>query len=244
MTDPKRYANERIAVLWDSSRCIHTARCLRALPEVFDVGRRPWIAVDAAGPDAVAAAVERCPTGALRHERADGVREQPRRPTLIRPVPDGPLAFTGDIRVEGPDGELLAHESRLTLCRCGLTRNQPFCDNSHRQARWVSGPDQPPAKPVPAPEPAAAEAPTLVTARRDKSLRVTGDLRIWSSATRSAMPAGEAILCRCGRSRHKPFCDGSHRDAGFRSRPAEAPHERLRATSPGAFTPNPGVPAA
>ena len=37
------YENDAIRVHWDSIRCIHVGICLRALPQVFDTGRRPWV---------------------------------------------------------------------------------------------------------------------------------------------------------------------------------------------------------
>ena len=68
----RTYTTDRIAVHWDSQRCIHTGMCLRSLPEVFDTSNRPWVTVDGADADAVAAAIEKCPSGALRYERLDG----------------------------------------------------------------------------------------------------------------------------------------------------------------------------
>ena len=32
----RSYETDRIRVYWDSSKCIHTARCINALPQVFD----------------------------------------------------------------------------------------------------------------------------------------------------------------------------------------------------------------
>ena len=66
--------------------------CLRTLPSVFDVRRRPWVDLQGADASAVSDAVARCPTGALRYERLDGAKgERPRRPTLLWPIEDGPL---------------------------------------------------------------------------------------------------------------------------------------------------------
>jgi CDGSH-type Zn-finger protein/uncharacterized Fe-S cluster protein YjdI len=243
MPHRRTYETDAIRVHWDSARCIHTGRCLQALPEVFDTGRRPWVDVGAAGADAVADAVERCPTGALRYERLDGApQERPERPTVVVPIEDGPLLMLGDLDVRGPDGELLAREARLTLCRCGMSRNQPFCDNSHLRRAWRSGPTGEPARPLPPAPAEPGEEATTVVARRDASLDVRGPLRIHHSDGRPMAEASRAVLCRCGQSRNKPFCDGSHEDAGFRTRDPEAPRDRLEAETPAAFTPNPRVP--
>jgi CDGSH-type Zn-finger protein/uncharacterized Fe-S cluster protein YjdI len=238
----RTYETEAIRVAWDSLRCIHTGICLRTLPAVFDVRRRPWVDLGAGEADAVAAAVSRCPTGALRYERLDGAEEErPRHPTLVLPMEDGPLLMVGDLDVRGPDGEVITHETRLALCRCGLTRNQPFCDNSHRRRKWKSGQSNAPLRPQPPPQTADAQ-PTTVVARRNASLEVRGDLRIYLPNGGPMVPAGRVLLCRCGQSANKPFCDSSHHRVGFRTRPAETPRDRLEAESPAAFPENPHVP--
>jgi CDGSH-type Zn-finger protein/uncharacterized Fe-S cluster protein YjdI len=239
----RTYETDAIRVHWDSSRCIHTGLCLQALPSVFDLRRRPWVDLRGAEADAVADAVQRCPTGALRYERLDGAAgETPRRPTVVVPVEDGPLLMVGDLDVRGPDLETITHETRLTLCRCGLSHNQPFCDNSHRRRNWTSGPSAGPRQPPPAPPEHARNEPTTVVAHRDASLEVRGQLRIYHSDGRAMVDAGRVLLCRCGQSANKPFCDSSHARVGFRSRPAETSRDRLEAETPAAFPPNPRVP--
>jgi CDGSH-type Zn-finger protein/uncharacterized Fe-S cluster protein YjdI len=239
----RSYANESIVVHWDSARCIHTGICLRTLPSVFDTGRKPWVDIDAAGADAVADAVERCPTGALRYERRDGApAEEPHRPTVVMPIEDGPLLLTGDLDVRRPDGSEIAHETRLTLCRCGMTHNQPFCDNSHLRRHWQSGPDHPPPDDRSEPDAEAAGRATRIVPRENGPLELEGHLRI---CDRGGEPLGDlprTLLCRCGRSADKPYCDGSHNPGAFRSRDPAAPRERLEAETPAAFTPNPRVP--
>jgi CDGSH-type Zn-finger protein len=45
----------------------------------------------------------------------------------------------GDLEVHDEEGRTIATEPRLTLCRCGGTRNAPFCDNSHLARSFRSG---------------------------------------------------------------------------------------------------------
>jgi|SRR5215211_4485472 len=234
----RTYSTDRITVRWDSTRCIHTARCLNALPRVFDVQARPWVDVDGADPDAIGEAVRTCPTGALRFERLDGgARDEPRRPTVAVPIPDGPLLVMGDVCVEGPDGELLADDPRLTLCRCGRTRNQPFCDNSHLMAGFRSRKFEPRSEAGERPAQAEEESRTVVTATRDGSLHFQGRVVVMTQQGDVLADADDLWLCRCGRSQSKPFCDLSHRGE-FESRLVHVEPARSQAESPAAFEPN------
>ncbi len=118
-------------VFWEPQLCIHTARCLMALPEVFNANRRPWVKIDGASPDHIAAAVMGCPSGALRFERLDGgMQELGSETTRIEALPDGPLYVQGKLEIQDTDGNL-RRATRAALCRCGRSGNKPYCDNSH-----------------------------------------------------------------------------------------------------------------
>ena len=65
------YTTRDITVTFDPTKCRHTGKCVRGLPEVFDIRRKRWIAPEAAPAGEVAAQVERCPTGALQYTRPE-----------------------------------------------------------------------------------------------------------------------------------------------------------------------------
>lgn len=143
----RTYENEVIRVIWDPTRCIHVGRCVRGLQAVFDPEKRPWVDVDNADADAIAATVERCPSGALAYERLDDgpAEELPEVPIII-PRTNGPLMVTGTVSVQTAGGEVFEQAGRMTLCRCGASKNQPFCDNSHREIRFRDNPRVVPAQ--------------------------------------------------------------------------------------------------
>jgi len=129
----RTYEDEHLRILWDSSFCIHSARCIQAGNGTFDPQRRPWVDMSQADIDTIVSAIEACPTGALRYERLDGgVEEHTPATTTIVPFPHGPLFVRGEVEVRDRHGEMFVASPRVALCRCGHSENQPFCDLSHR----------------------------------------------------------------------------------------------------------------
>lgn len=64
-----------------------------------------------------------------------------------------------------------------------------------------------------------SEAQVVIKVRDNGPYKVTGPVRIVDADGNAweLPPEGAVVLCRCGRSRTKPFCDSSHRTAGFES---------------------------
>ena len=61
---------------------------------------------------------------------------------------------------------------------------------------------------------------TKITVRNNGSLRIEGDEFIICDASGNAFDlAGRTAisLCRCGQSKDKPFCDGTHKECSFSS---------------------------
>ncbi len=121
----RRYSGEAVDITYNLKRCIHAAECVRRLSEVFNTQRRPWITADGASADQIAATVEHCPSGALHYERKDGGGERTPRTNHIVIWHNGPLQFSGDLRIEGAAVDV-QDETRAALCRCGASHNKPF----------------------------------------------------------------------------------------------------------------------
>jgi len=137
----RTYETDEIIIYWDSSRCIHTGFCLRALPEVFDTSQRPWVQPEDHAGEEIANAIEQCPTGALKYEWKDGRGTPAEAAVRIVPAPNGPLFVRGPVSVETRSGNVLANEERIALCRCGASQNQPFCDLSHKSVGFRDNPN-------------------------------------------------------------------------------------------------------
>lgn len=112
--------------------CAHAAVCTDNLPRVFDVTKPRWIDPDAAPPGDIAGVVGRCPSGALAYAMGDD--PEPVEPHLepgIRCSRGASYVVTGGVEIVGADGRSYERRERVTLCRCGASRNKPFCDGSH-----------------------------------------------------------------------------------------------------------------
>jgi uncharacterized Fe-S cluster protein YjdI len=66
----KEYQAGDVTVLWQADKCIHSANCVRNLPNVFQPKEKPWIKIDQANTEDIVSVVEHCPSGALSIKRA------------------------------------------------------------------------------------------------------------------------------------------------------------------------------
>ena len=127
------YEGDGIVVTFDPTICIHSAVCLRTLPQVFDLSQHRWIQPEKADSAEVAAAVAACPSGALQARRLGErapVAAAPKGEVAVRVSPNGPLIVRGAVTVEKENGDVVEKPS-CAFCRCGGTRNAPFCDGTH-----------------------------------------------------------------------------------------------------------------
>ncbi len=214
MSKIREYQGDGIVVQYDIKRCIHAAECVRGLPAVFDVEKRPWIQPQHAATENLVEVIERCPTGALQYSRVDEIVEEVPTTNVILPMADGPLYVTGDITINLPDGTT-THETRLALCRCGASENKPFCDNAHKKIEFqakagvLTGNDADTAVSTP--------NPLTINPLQNGPCLLTGNFEIHDSQGKKVFSGEKAALCRCGGSQNKPFCDGQHNKIGFSS---------------------------
>ncbi len=204
----------------------------------------------------------------------------------IKPIENGPLAVTDPPQLRHQNGTEIETGARAFLCRCGLSKNKPFCDGTHKEGGFSSAPDhsklrnteitysgevegqqvtvaytpvlcshagecqkraasvfKPKEKPWVQPEEGRlAEIMDVMAHCPSGALRVSvgeidphhltrGECEItvephgpyWVKnvgleAEFNGVGASETkyVLCRCGLSKNKPFCDGSHYDQGWR----------------------------
>lgn len=129
------YRGAAIVVSFNRLQCSASERCAKALPLVFRDGEKPWIQPDRADADIIIEVVRRCPSGALRY-----TRHGQSGPTDVN-APSIHIARNGPYEVQGFDletenwSEGASHE-RFTLCRCGGSKNKPFCDGTHRSIKF------------------------------------------------------------------------------------------------------------
>jgi CDGSH-type Zn-finger protein/uncharacterized Fe-S cluster protein YjdI len=202
---------KEVVVRFEAQRCIHSRHCVLDRPDVFVPNvKGEWIHPDRATPAELLELAHNCPSGAIRCEAADGTAlESAPSVNTVRIRENGPIAVRAPIQMQGR-----AVGFRLTLCRCGASAHKPYCDGSHASAQFVASGEVAAAESKPL---AQRDGPLTVEPVQDGPLHVTGNLEVVTGTGKTVNRVTETWLCRCGHSKNKPYCDGSHRGAGFRS---------------------------
>jgi CDGSH-type Zn-finger protein/uncharacterized Fe-S cluster protein YjdI len=200
-----------LTLIYEGKKCIHARFCVTGAPDVFlanVVG--PWIKPDAIDADSLVEIAHACPSGAIRYKRKDGKHDESAPPVnLIAVRESGPYAVRADIHLDD-----YASFYRATLCRCGASKNKPFCDGSHHEVAFSATGEPPTGSTDMLP---VRNGVLSIEPQTDGPLQVRGNLEIVSGTGRVVARLTQARLCRCGGSATKPFCDGTHARIGFKS---------------------------
>ena len=216
MSDKQKfsYPGEQAEVHWDGQLCIHYGDCGRAEGKLFVGGRQPWCQPDLAENNEIRNVITRCPTGALTAVfKGETWEETPASINTLSISQDGPLYISGDISIQGGTDDIPGRRVRAALCRCGLSANTPYCDNSHTEGGFKDSGAV--GRKGDGCEELGGEL--SVKPAPNGPLLLRGNLEIRAASGRAAWRGQSVAICRCGASQNKPFCDGIHKAAGFSS---------------------------
>lgn len=129
------YQGVAIAIHDNRAICSHAGYCTDGLPAVFREEGSPWIDPDASDVEKVIETIRKCPSGALSYSLSTGPQPVEVREPAITITKDGPYAVVGGVALANAQWGEGASREHYTLCRCGASKNKPFCDGSH----WDSG---------------------------------------------------------------------------------------------------------
>ncbi|WMN05920.1 (4Fe-4S)-binding protein [Marivirga arenosa] len=135
----RTYESEDLVVVWQPSLCMHSEKCWRGLPDVFQRDAKPWVNMDGADDKRIKEQVDMCPSGALSAYWKNEETEKSFKHTdtiQIEVSKNGPLIVKGKIKILHSDGETEIKEKNTALCRCGSSKNKPFCDGTHHKIKF------------------------------------------------------------------------------------------------------------
>ena len=124
---------------------------------------------------------------------------------------NGPMIAKGDIDVSF--GDTSEEKSSAYLCRCGASANKPYCDGAHKTSGYEDSGTLGDHK---FDEGETSDSGKLtVAAKTNGPLIVSGPVTL--SGGESRCHTDRVFICRCGQSKNRPYCDGSHKADGFQA---------------------------
>lgn len=204
----KSYQGQNIIVSFDPRRCIHARKCAQIAPHIFNVNADgDWIQpLNGSAQDSINVA-NACPSGAISYASKSADEPTDIMVNTAHIQENGPLALRGNLQIENE-----APRQNATLCRCGLSKRKPYCDGAHTKAGF-----QATGEIATASTEVAEQVGGILNVKPLKNgpLYVTGNLEVCAASGRLVKHASKTALCRCGKSKNKPFCDGTHKSIGF-----------------------------
>ncbi|MCW8999927.1 MAG: (4Fe-4S)-binding protein, partial [Kangiellaceae bacterium] len=126
------YRSDKISVHYNRLLCSKAAECGKRLPAVFNNQCDPWIEPTHGTVDEIIEVVKACPSGALSYQLpSQNIRHEVNEDSSIILEESGPYHVT-NAELRDTNWNAGASRKKYSLCRCGASKNKPFCDGSHK----------------------------------------------------------------------------------------------------------------
>ena len=129
----KEFVGGELTVVDDIGICCHAGECVDGAPEAFFAwdGDERITKPDAETKERIIETIRKCPSGSLAYKVDGELLDEFFSEAEIFISKDGPLHVRGGVELTGAE---VASKNHYTLCRCGASKNKPFCDGAHKEA--------------------------------------------------------------------------------------------------------------
>jgi CDGSH-type Zn-finger protein len=125
------YKGKKITIHDNRGICAHAGYCTGGLSSVFRLRHEPWINPDGTTVEEIIKTIRKCPSGALSYTIEDiEYRNRDGVPSIFV-APNGPYVVSGSPDINDVEFGEGASKEHFTMCRCGGSKNKPFCDGTH-----------------------------------------------------------------------------------------------------------------
>lgn len=129
----RAYEGKEITINDNRTICSHSMQCVNNLNSVFDINKQPWIDPDKARAKEIMEVIKKCPSGALSYTIGGKTVRNFDREQEITISKDGPYNIRGGVVLNVGDELQPPAKEHYALCRCGASKNKPYCDGSHSE---------------------------------------------------------------------------------------------------------------
>lgn len=130
------YEGKEITINFNRSICAGASECVKGLSSVFKSGNNSnWIFPDEDSNENIIKTISTCPSGALSYAIEGKISIDTRTKPKVSIIKNGPYAVEG-ITLEEMSVPTNFSTTKYTLCRCGFSKNKPYCDYSHAENSW------------------------------------------------------------------------------------------------------------
>lgn len=134
--ETKQYPGKELTIVDNVGICCHAGECVRGAKGAFFSwkGDERISNPDGDDKDKIIETIRKCPSGSLAYVLEGKLQDQYFAEEEIFIAKDGPLEVRGAVALGGPASAELISKEHYTLCRCGSSKNKPFCDGTHKKA--------------------------------------------------------------------------------------------------------------